>query len=163
MLKKLVSILVVTFLSACSVQQQHLSTPTGSPEIIIESVSKKQVVDKMVELLLAKGNKIKSVNDYGVVTGKLIDNSLLASVLYGSKYDTTPELRQTYNAVDVAQGVRVFAHAEIVTNPGSSFEHVTDVTNNYGKQIQESLEHLRDKFSASGNAPNSLNSNKGTE
>ena len=141
--------ILLAMLSACAAppqQQQYLATASGNPEIVIANATRKAVIDKINAAKLEKGMQVKSVNDYGVVVGKKVDNNFMASFLYGSRYDSTPEARITYNVVEVPGGIRVFSRTEIITNPGSSFERVSDLTQNVASQMQSELEQLRDSF-----------------
>jgi hypothetical protein len=71
-------------------------------------------------------------------------DSALATFFFGSRYDSTPEARTIVNVVQVKDGVKVYARGEMVTNPGSAFEHVTDLTGAAGDTLQKTLEGVRD-------------------
>ncbi|XGB40244.1 MAG: hypothetical protein LVT47_06005 [Cyanobacteria bacterium LVE1205-1] len=124
----------------------RLQTECGNPEIVIEGVTKKQVIDQIVSSKLEKGMQIKNVNDYGVTVSKRIDDSFIASLLYGSRYDSYPEARITYNVVEQGASVKVYSRIEIITNPGSGFEKSSDVTASHATQMQSELEQLKGKF-----------------
>jgi len=124
----------------------RLNTASGNPEISIPDVTKKQVLDLIIAVKLQKGMQIKNVNDYGVVFTKKVDQSFLASFLYGSHYDSTPEGRLHYNVVEQNGYVKVYSRIEIVTNPDSAFESVSDITGNMGEQMQKELEGLKQAF-----------------
>lgn len=136
-------VISVAILAGCATPPQRLATPSGNPEIVIPNTTRKQVIDKIVAAKLEKGMQVKSVNDYGVVVGKKVDSSFMASFLYGSRYDSTPEARITYSVVETAGGVRVFSRTEMVTNPGSAYERVSDVTQNLSGEMQGELEQLK--------------------
>ena len=155
LLRRLVLISIMGLLAGCAApqQQQRLATPSGNPEIVVPNATRKAVIDRIVASKLEKGMQIKSVSDYGVVVGKKMDNNLMASLVYGSRYDSTPEGRITYSVVEVPEGIRVFSRTEIVTNPGSAFEQVSDVTQNVSGQMQAELESLRAIFDGSRNTP----------
>lgn len=141
---RLAIFLGVSLIAACAAPpQQRLSTPSGNPETIFPNTTRKAVIDQIVASKLEKGMQVKTVSDYSVVVGKKVDNNFMASFLYGSRYDSTPEVRLTYNVVEVAGGVRVFSRMEIVTNPGSAFERVSDLTSQYAAQLQAELEPSR--------------------
>lgn len=135
----LMAILVV---SGCATVPP-LQTPSQRPEVTISGSTKKEIFDILVNEMLASGAQIKQMNDYSVVFAKR-DTSLGGSILYGSRYDSTPEMRITYNLVEINGATRVFCNAAMVTNPGSGFERVNDVTG--GKlayEIQAMLERLK--------------------
>ena len=133
---------LVLVLAACA-PVQRLQTPSGRPEITISGATKKQVLDLLVAEMLASGAQIKQVNEYGAVFGKR-DDSFAGALLFGSRYDSTPEMRITFNVVETPGATRVFCNAAMVTNPGSAFERVTDVTGGKtANDVQAMLERLR--------------------
>jgi hypothetical protein len=132
--------------AGCATPPAPLSTPSGRPEVTITGVSKKQVADAIVAGALARGSQIKSVNEYAVVLTQRVHGNLGASLAYGSRYDSTPEVRVTLNMVDVSGGVKVYARGEMVTNPGSAFERLNDVTAHQAANLQTSLVDLKSRF-----------------
>ena len=143
------NLLIVFLLSiatlGCASPRPPLDTPSGKPEIIIQGVSKKQVVDLLVNNKLAEGFQIKAVTSYALVIQRDIDD-FNAQVIYGSDYDRTPAARVTYNFVDTQEGVRVFSKSEIITNPDSNYEKSSDATGVWGEHQQAELVRLRNSF-----------------
>ena len=121
-----------------------LQTPSQRPEVTISGATKKEILDLVVDNMLADGYQIKRMNDYSAVFGKL-DRSFSGALLSGSKYDSTPEVRVTWNMVETGNAIRVFCNVAVVTNPGSGFERVTDVTGGkFAHEIQAMLERLKE-------------------
>jgi hypothetical protein len=58
-----------------------------------------------------------------LVFEKPVEN-IIASALMGSRYDSQPNARITYNVNQFQNKTRVVASFSIVTNPGSSFERL---------------------------------------
>ncbi len=142
-LVKLLRVCFVVFLLAGCVPLQPLQTPSGRPEVTISGVTKKQVLDLLVTEMLANGVQVKQVNEYGAVFGKP-DDSFTGALLFGSRYDSTPEMRLTFNVVELSDAIRVFCNAAMVTNPGSAFERVRDLTGGRtAKDAQAMLERLK--------------------
>lgn len=146
-----VALLAATaFISACV---PALRTPTGRPEVTIHNATKKQVTDAMVELMLMHGYQVHSVTEYSVVFSKALD-SVLAAVLLGSRYDPTPAARVHYAVVDSGGGVRVVATVQAITNPGSAFERVMDLSHGKtGLEFQNLLEELKATLSQKFSTP----------
>lgn len=143
---KLIPILLIVFLSfmatGCATIKP-LPTPSGRPEVTIPNVTKKQVIDTLTNRMINKGYQLSSVNDYVVVFNKKVD-SFMAGVIYGSRYDSTPAARVSYNLVETDAGIRVIVTLEVVTNPGSAFERVTDLSQGPdAKDAQRSLEEVK--------------------
>lgn len=134
--------LVYVSLTGC-VTVPPLQTPSQRPEVTIPGVTKKEVIDVLVSEMVASGAQVRQTNDYTAVFSKR-DTSLGGALVYGSKYDSFPETRLTFNFVDTSGGIRVFCNAAMITNPGSAFERVNDVTG--GKtahEMQGMLERLK--------------------
>lgn len=144
-MRKLI-LLALIALVGCAAPKQHLNTASGNPEVIIEGATRKQVADRIVDRLTGKGLTIRQVTEYKIVAGQKADQDFAARLLYGSRYDGVPEYRLTYTLIDQPQGVKVYARVEIVTNPGSSFERVNDMTNAQKHNLQDMLGKLRSEF-----------------
>ena len=143
----IVSLSMLTFASAAP----KLDTPSGLPEVTIMGVTKKEVIDTVVEHSLADGFRVLSVNDYSLVLGKNL-TSFAAGLAAGSQKNWTPLLRLTYNLVDTSDGVHVFVRSEMVTNPDSHDEKVKDYTPHMLKPQQELLERFKAKLEGAAEA-----------
>jgi hypothetical protein len=137
-------IVLLIFIMGCATAKP-LQTASGRPEIIIYNTTKKAVVDTLVSAFVPHGLQIKQMNEYNVVFA-MRDTSLRGAIFFGSKYDTMPEARVTFTFVETGNTVRVFCTAAMVTNPGSAFERVTDVTEAEANSLQTMLEKLKAKF-----------------
>lgn len=141
-MKTFVILCLSLFLFGCETPEQVRARENAPPpQINITGFSKKQIIDEIVSSMLAKGTRIVNVNDYGV-TGAKKSDSIVDAVLFGSRYDSTPEARIHLNLVETKDGVRVFARAEIITNPGSAFERVRDMTYNARNELGNLLGDL---------------------
>lgn len=142
-MKKIVLVLLtVAVLSGCATVQP-IPTGSGMPEVTICGVRKNEVMEKFAAGLSMKGVNIRNTSNYQIVVGKPVDNPLIAA-LYGSKYDSTPEARIIFTFADINNCTYIGARLQIVTNPGSGFERITDISK--GKdayQLQQELEELK--------------------
>lgn len=121
------------------------NTPSQRPEVTIAGASKKEILDVLMAEMLSSGAQVKRVDDYSVVFAKP-DSSFGGALLFGSRYDSTPEMRVTYNLVEMGNAIRVFCNAAMVTNPGSAYERVSDVTGGkLAHEIQAMLERLKSR------------------
>lgn len=120
-----------------------LQTPSGRPEVTLYGITKKQFFDNVAGTAMVGGYEIREVNDYNMVLAKR-NTSFGAAVLFGSRYNTTPEERITLTVIEVPRGIRIFATCTIVTNPGSAFEKVTTSSNFRG--IQAELEKMKANY-----------------
>lgn len=129
----------------CATPMPPLTTPSGGPEVRIQGATKKQVLDKIVTATTSKGMQVKALNDYGITVAKRM-NDFRSTLIYGSRYDSNPEGRITFTLIEGPNGVHVMARAEMVTNPGSGFERVSDITSGESHDLQGVLEELDRSF-----------------
>ena len=120
-------ILLLLFAGCSATNNLTVSTPSGKPEIYIPKVAKKPVSDEFVNQMLTQGYNVKSTSDYNIVFIKPVDN-FGVNLLLGSQYDATTEYRVTSNLVESSSGTRLVLTIQIITNPGSAFERVTDIS-----------------------------------
>lgn len=141
-MRQLAVVVMGVALLGCATPPPVLSTPSGNPEVVIQGVTRKQVVDKIVDAMSARGLTLRTVSDHQVVAGGRAED-FAARFFHGSRYDGVPEYRVTFTMVEQAPGVKVYSRAAIVTNPGSGFERVNDMTQPQGKNIQDMLLKLK--------------------
>lgn len=143
-MKKYFYMLIMTFLVllivGCTNAQPEIQV---KPSIEIHKTTKEKVIDKIVYRSSEKGATIKNITDYGLTVEQKVNNSAMASFLYGSKYDSTPVLRLSYSIVNINKGVKLFVRAEMVTNPGSAYERTNDVTNSISKALNKLLNDIK--------------------
>lgn len=124
-----------------------LKTASGRPEVVIENVSRRQVFDFAVAEGSRNGFEIRDVSEYHLVMGKRDQKNIGAAMLFGSQYDTIPEIRLTFTAVEQPSGVMLRANGSVITNPGSAFERQTDLSTGTGAhELQAMLERIRNNF-----------------
>ncbi len=125
-----------------------LNTPTGKPEIIINDASKKEICDAVINQMLSWDFQLQKQSESLLVFGKK-DSRVSSAILLGSRYDAIPEWRFAYNIVDYSQGVRIVANISAVTNPGSAFERITDMSRNSqdAQNVQNFFERMKKYFS----------------
>ena len=120
-----------------------IPTKSGLPEITICGIGKNELMEKFVAGMSMGGATIRSSNNFQIVVGQPVTNPMLAA-LYGSRYNSTPELRYIFTFADTGNCTYIGARVQIVTNPGSGFEQVNDFSR--GKDaynVQHELEQLK--------------------
>lgn len=138
----LIASLISILMLGCGTPPPRLATPSGKPEILISGVTRKQVADAIVSDRLSSGFQVKSVNDYTLVVVKDI-NDFAAQVVYGTKFNRVPETRITHSFAETGSGIRVYIRSEIVSNPNSQYESLTDFTESWGGPAQDYLNRLK--------------------
>lgn len=130
-------------LTGC-VSQPVLQTPTGRPEVTFEDARVEEIKNILINAMLNWGYQVKNVSDSVAVYEKPVEGAF-AQALLGSRYDSQPLWRLTYNLATVDSGVRVVTNIHAVTNPNSAFERITDMSKGSkdAAQIQQFLETAR--------------------
>lgn len=143
-MKKIMWGVFLPFVLLACATVQPISTKSGMPEVTICKLDKTEIMEKFAAALSMDGWNIRSANNYQIVAGKPASN-LLISALFGSRYDSTPESRMIFTFADVSGNCTyIGARLQIVTNPGSGFERITDYSR--GKdahELQQQLENLK--------------------
>jgi len=140
------STLVFALLFGCAAVKP-LNTLTGKPEVIIQDASKSEIADQITNAMLSWDYQLQK-RDNNILVFSKRDQRLGSSLLFGSRYDSTPEWRFTYNIVDHPEGIRVIANIAAITNPGSAFERVTDLSRGSkdSENVYALLTQIRESF-----------------
>jgi hypothetical protein len=120
--------LLMLILTGCAAPAQH-NTPSGRPEVTINGRVSKAVLGKITNGMINNGYNVKTSTDTLLVFEKPMEN-FAAQLFLGSRYDSTPAARITYNIIETEGFTRVVASFAAVTNPGSAFERLTPMNNN---------------------------------
>jgi len=142
MLILLVGPLFFIILSGCATVQP-ISTQSGMPEITICGIGKSELMEKFAASFSMGGANIRSTSNYQIVIGQPVTDPLVRA-LYRSGYDSNPESRAIFTFADVGGCTYIGVRIQIVTNPGSGFERITDVSK--GKDaydLQQELERVK--------------------
>jgi hypothetical protein len=146
-LKLISSIFFIAILTSCANMPKPLATPTGRPEVSIVKTNIADVKGVVSNIALDWGYYVKNISDYSAVYEKR-EEGVGMSVLFGSKYDSTPVWRLTFNFVPLNGDVRIVANIHLVTNAGSAFERITDLSkaSKDANNIQQALERVKRNF-----------------
>lgn len=121
-------VILVAIVAGCATPMIH-NTPSGRPEITVGNKAGKRVLAEITNLMVNKGYNVKSSSDSLIIFEKPIEGTM-AAMLLGSRYDSTPAARITYNIIETETTTRVIASFAAITNPGSAFERITPMNNN---------------------------------
>lgn len=142
MKKQFILLVVVALLSGCATPVTH-NTPSGRPEVTINGVPPNKVSARLTNEMLNWGYNIRKQSDNLIAFDRPTDN-LMASALLGSRYDSTPNARITFMLAELGNSTRVVADLQIVTNPGSAFERLTNMNQSQdSRKIQEMLQRIK--------------------
>lgn len=119
---------VLICLGGCATPVNH-ATPSGRVEVTVQGKVGKELRAEISNMMLNTGYNAKNSSESLMVFEKPVQN-VLAAVLYGSQYDSSPAARVSYSIVETDYLTRVVASFAVVTNPGSAFERVTPMDNN---------------------------------
>jgi len=119
----------------------------------INNVDKKQAIDYIANEMIGNGFNIISANEYMLVCRRDVDN-IWAKVFYGSKFNSTPEIRMYLNFAQINNVLKVTAEARVVTNPNSAFENSQVIEN---KDTQLMLNRFKDSIEQKDNTHQSGN------
>jgi hypothetical protein len=115
------------------------------PEITIMGMSKSSVMTLFTKQMTSDQFMLKRRSDSFIVLSQL-DTAFASTVGYMYEY---PELRYTYYFKDIRGGIRISGNLSIVMNADSSFEGISDITDDEViYHIQKLLNVMKDKIKA---------------
>ena len=120
---KLAITLALVVTTSCATGAQRLpplDTPSGRPEIFIQSATKSQALNEAVVLLSAQGFFVAQQTGFSLLLTKDVQD-FGTRVMYGSRFNSTPQYHLRVNAAERDGGIYLNASQMIVTNPGSAF------------------------------------------
>jgi len=134
-------------LTACATVQ--VGTESGRPEIAIPGVSKGQVLNELVIEFSERGFFVADQNDFSVLFSKDSDD-IATSMLFGSRYNSTPQWRVRCTTAEREGEVRLTAAIQIVTNPGTSHEKPQDMSkgSKTAVQVQQIFQAIQGRLAA---------------
>lgn len=139
--KHLFAGLLLLLLSACATTQDA-ATRAAPERTMMVNIQLEKLKPALAQMMVSNGWTIES--DSGMLLSFWKpSNDFWTNVLLGSQYDPTVRLRVSFQLIG-DNPVNLSYHAYIVTNPGSAFERLTDVTNSQGlDSFQQRLETLK--------------------
>ena len=104
-----------------------LNTPSGRPELTFTGKTRQEVIAFLTNAFLSNGMTVRSVSDYQIVGGKITTDPL-AEVLLETRWGDLLEERIIATVADVPGGVRAVMVLQLVSNPGTTFERIQDMS-----------------------------------
>ena len=112
-MKKLVSVSILALLlSACAPQQALLKpTTSGYPEGVFSNATVDSVRSKLIDGCSSRGILVQEASGNQVVCGKTMEggSAVLAQMLVGNSYSTTPEQKIRFIIYQTGSNVKVTA------------------------------------------------------
>jgi hypothetical protein len=127
--------------------EAEVTSASARAELSIPGVTKKAVMDGLVEGMTEQEYTIGSVSEYKAVFER--PGGFWVDLFMGSRFNSSTVWRVTYSVFEVSGSVRVKTDIGIVTNPGSGFEKVEEANQKkHHRKIQGFLNQLRDRLDA---------------
>jgi S1-C subfamily serine protease len=103
------------------------TTAAARPEVTIANQSKKDVTDALVGEVVSRGFTVVAVTEYTAVFSKPIEAAAPSlSLKRGARSGGAAEQRLSFTIAKTGEGVRIVLVNQIVSNPGTAYERVTD-------------------------------------
>jgi hypothetical protein len=113
------------------------STPSGNPEITLESVRTDCVRSLFINVFVNQGYTLRSNTDMQVVAGRESKNAM-ANVSFGTRLSGAPEERVTILLIPQpnSDALRIVISSAYVSNQGTAFESVQSLQGSQKDQDQ---------------------------
>lgn len=111
-------VLSTLFLTACAAQPEKIKlTQSGYPEAIFEKSSTESVKAKIIQGCDNRGAMVLESSNNSVVCSKTMSggDAVLAQVLIGNSYSTTPEQKVRFTIYPVGKSIKVSARQWVET------------------------------------------------
>lgn len=125
---KMLVLLAGLLIGGCAAQVKH-NTPSGKPEVTIGGKVGASARAIISGAMLDGGYNMRAGTDALLIFDKKT-SGIMASMLFGSGYDSVPSERITYTVLEGDRYTRIVASMAMVTNPGSAFERITPMDGN---------------------------------
>ena len=122
--------------SACA--PQYWSVPPPEVREVTINASKEDVVGRLTEEMVAAGFTLARSDSTALVFEKR-DYRVLTARVGGEYWDPFPLWRVRFDISDTAHGTRVVGKAQVVTNPGTKYERITDMAGGIGPRSTHDL------------------------
>ncbi len=139
-------LIAILVLSGCSTAKPMKTTASGRPEATFQNTNADDVASKIANACMSNGILVLESNSHQVICGKQLEggDAILATMLIGNSYSTTPEQKIRFNIVQFSGNVKVQAYQWIETqmafgqmrrqelNSGDHFNKVQQLLNSLG-------------------------------
>lgn len=178
MKKLLVAMIAVLMLSGCVNGQwkgilgyvDHVNNPdpvtvdtsnvvmpaSGMPEVVLcnitsRGMTKRDIMERLMGTLHSSGQVDVKMTDYEILLNKPMEGHRNA-FMYGSKYNRIPDERVIFTFTNRNNDcIYIGGRSQIVTNPNSPHERITDTTRtDNGKMVQMLLDQIKAEWETGG-------------
>ena len=142
-LRPVLCVLLACALSAC-VSLKPLRTESGSPEVIVRSQRRPELIEGLREAMVRRGYHTVLTNDRLAVFTKDCEDFDTA-FFYGAGWNASADFRVTFSLMDDPLGTLVLTDLEIVTEVGTPEEARKPAPHGHPEahELQELLETLQ--------------------
>jgi hypothetical protein len=125
---KKILIALCFLLAGCASNQIQHNTPSKKVEATFFNADESVICGMITEKMIDKGYFVKNSGNKLLVFDRPIEG-VLAGMVYGSRYDSTPNSRVSYSINTYDGKTRVVVSFAVITNPGSGYEKTTPFDN----------------------------------
>lgn len=122
-LKLALSLISLVFISGCQTTQGPLATNNFT-----FNADKTRTKEAIIATFVPRGYQIVKDSEFQLVMDRPANDSFGAQLVYGSQWNSIPNARVILT-ITGSKPTNVNSQIQVVTNPGSGFERVNDVSN----------------------------------
>lgn len=136
---------VTTFLTACASTPPPLSTPSGKPEVTVNSADRSAVKGALISVLMTNGYSIDQDSDFTLLVSKEMTDgkAMMYQAMLGNAYSSTPRVSIQISMATVSGQTRVMANAQVRMKNAYGKEDVQDFTKQNGPRLMEYLNQAK--------------------
>lgn len=137
-MKKIIAIFCCLLFIGCAGKNVTHHTPSRKVETTIMSTDTETIIGMITDNMINRGYSTKEISDRFIIFEQPVKN-ILGAALFGSRYDSSPNTRITYNINCYNKKTRIVASFAVVTNPGSAFERISNFDNHQDTPKYQSM------------------------
>lgn len=139
------ALIVTTFLAACAATPPPLNTPSGKPEVTINSSDRSAVKGALINVLMTNGYSIDQDSDFTLLVSKEVPEgkAIMYQAMYGNANSSAPRISIQISMGTVNGQTRVMAIGQARMKNAYGKEDVQDITKQNGPKIMEYLNQAK--------------------
>jgi len=123
-----------------------LQTPSGNPEVTINSSNKSRIKEQLISRFAANGFAIKQDTQYMLMVSKPLEggDGMVYQLALGNAYSSAPEMNVSVTLAPVGKTTRVYGRIAVGMQGAFGQSQGTDLTRGKaGRELQVMLEQVK--------------------
>ena len=121
-MRAVITVILIALLCGCATAPERIAqTKSGQPEVSIRTNDNEEVKSLIISRMMEKNYLLEDDSKYSLTFRKEVEgtgNQILAQLVVGTRYGTTPEVESRFNIMNIKDRVRVVGFVFISSQSG---------------------------------------------